>query len=157
MVGFFGTVLEGLTLYVRQSTWLNTALKKPKGDTSEEPAKSRMQTRLDADESYQPPLPEVAAPHLLGYLFEIGPISLGGAMQSPITSQEILAWQQLTRIALTPWEARAIKRMSIDYLDQMHASEAPDCKAPWMPADYVTDHSATAKSMQKALEGLLKL
>ena len=68
------------------------------------------------DENYTPDMPPTnAGGYLVAYLFEVGPTMASGMGMGPVTHQEIAAWQSLTGIPLTPWDARAIRRLSIEY------------------------------------------
>jgi hypothetical protein len=48
----------------------------------------------------------------------------------PISFQEIRSWQESTGIDLKPWEARAIRTLSIVYLNQAAISDKADCPSP---------------------------
>ena len=102
-------------------------------------------------------MPDVEAPHVLRYLFEVGPAMPGMNGPVPVTHQEIEAWRVLTSTTLSPWESRVIRRLSQEYVSEMHKAEKPDCPAPWLPVDYVPDLSGVAKSMRKAMSRLVKL
>lgn len=71
---------------------------------------------------------------MLGYLFEVGPNTWAGMGEAPISHAEIQAWQHNTGIALSAWEARTLRRLSVAYVDQLHKSRDPQCPAPWVPA-----------------------
>ena len=110
------------------------------------------------DKNYMPELPPIeGAEHLIGYLWEVGPLASGAAAQAPVSFTEIRAWQDLSGIDLMPWEARFLRRLSFDYLTELHQAEKPDCKAPWQPTDYVPDFKAVSKSMRSAIASLAKL
>lgn len=97
---------------------------------------SRMKQMRDQrkDNTFRPPMPECDAPYLIEYLYDVGPTLSSGAGPIPLTEQEIAAWQTNTGIDLLPWESRVLKRLSREFLSQMHASEKRDCPAPWRPA-----------------------
>lgn len=52
-----------------------------------------------------------------------------GAM--PLSWREIEAWKAATGIAIPAWEARLIRRLSTEYLAELHAAEAENRPAPW--------------------------
>lgn len=71
------------------------------------------------------------ADHVLGYLYEIGPVAHGGMGPAPIGHAEIEAWQGNTGIELTAWEARTLRRLSLDYIAASRQAEEPGCQPPW--------------------------
>lgn len=74
-----------------------------------------------------PELPDNPAPYLVDWLFEIGPSSGDGAIGFP----DLTAWQDITGVELTPWEARTLRRLSVEYLHQQYQSRDPGCPAPF--------------------------
>jgi hypothetical protein len=89
--------------------------------------------RLKADEeagSRRPELefpPLVAADHLIGYLFSVGPTAGG----EPLTFQEIRAWVDLTGHSLSPWEAETLRTLSAAYASEHFQASDPDRPAPY--------------------------
>lgn len=75
--------------------------------------------------------PADCADYLVAILFEIGPTMAGGMGAAPITHGEIMAWKINTCTALSAWEARTLKRLSLEYLSASHAAEARDAQPPW--------------------------
>ena len=71
-------------------------------------------------------LPEVPAPHLAEWWFDLG---LCGA-EGPLAWQEIAAWQRF-HAPITGWEAKVIRRMSEAYCAQRETSRTPDCPPPF--------------------------
>lgn len=69
--------------------------------------------------------------YILGYLFEMGPTIPGSMGASPLTFSEIEAWQRVVAIDLQPFEAQLIRRLSVEYFGQSHASTRRDCPAPY--------------------------
>ena len=72
---------------------------------------------------------------MIGYLFEIGPASSTGMGSAPIAFLEILAWMSLTGIALTAWEARSLRRLSVEYVSESRKAEKIDAQPPWKAPD----------------------
>lgn len=105
---------------------------KPENDTSKEPNKPRRElfTEKLADGEVLE-MPPCEAFYIVSYLFEIGPGMSGGMGEAPITHGEIESWQRNTGIELNAWEARTLKRLSIEYLNESHKATKPDCPAPW--------------------------
>jgi len=56
----------------------------------------------------------------------------GGMAPGPLTFSEIDCWCNRTGVDLAPWEARALRRLSIAYLNESHAAEKRDRPAPWV-------------------------
>lgn len=79
-----------------------------------------------------PEFPHVRLPYLIGYLFEVGPVLAAGMGTAPISHVEIAAWQANVGLALDPWEASFLRRLSVAYAVQQGASEAHDCPAPYV-------------------------
>lgn len=76
-------------------------------------------------------LPANPLPHLIDWLMEIGPLGTGGMGPVPVSWAEIEVWQRVSAIELRPWEARTIRRLSREFLDQMTKSKEPSCPAPY--------------------------
>ena len=94
-------------------------------------------------------------PHLLDYLFEVGPVLSGGMGPAPLSNLELAAWCDLTGIPLTPWEARTLRALSRDYLAEMHDAEDPSRPPPWHSVEaeavamHVNDMAAAIRAMAK--------
>lgn len=81
-----------------------------------------------------PPLPANPAPAIVDRLVEIGLTEAAGMGIVPLSWREIEAWQCNSAIALPPWEARLIRRLSVDYVAQSRRSESENCPPPWSTA-----------------------
>lgn len=123
---FYERVYQGLSLYVRHSAWLNTA-PESNAKASQPDRRSRLE-RMQADRkdsTFQPPMPEVDAAYLVGYLFDAGPTLAGAMGPVQLPCSELLAWQAGAGIDLSPWEFGTLRRLSRDYLDESnHATSA---------------------------------
>lgn len=87
-------------------------------------------------DDYQPDMPPLrSAEYLLGYLWEMGPTVAAGMGVGPITFGEMLAWQQLTGVRLAAWEARFVRRLSLEYLSESNKATKIDAPPPWVPPD----------------------
>jgi len=84
--------------------------------------------RIDRIEPDVPPNP---LPYLTGWLFEIGPTASSGMGPTVIGWQDIAAWQGLTGIEVDPWEARALRRLSADFLNMTHEAKDASCPPPF--------------------------
>lgn len=108
--------------------WLNATLKR--GEVPEAAPTTRRE--LIEAQGEKPRMPPVeGAPHLLAYLFEVGPaISSGGGL-APVDDVALRAWQENTGVTLRPWQVRILRRLSRDYLDELRLSEERRRQAPW--------------------------
>jgi len=140
---------------VRHAAWLHAVPEKLKGEESKAEQLSRLQAlEKKHGAGFEPDMPPVnAAEHLVAYLFEIGPTMPGGMGAAALTHGEILAWCALTGIQLLPWEARCIRRLSVDYLVESRRAEKRECLAPWCEQEVVPLVSAT----QAAIRALARL
>jgi hypothetical protein len=156
---FLEALYDDLSLYVRQSAWLNTAPERAKNDKSEGPRLSRLESmrKTRNDENYQPDMPTVDAEYLIGYLWEVGPTMAAGGYPGPVTHEEILAWQKLTGVELQPWEMRFLRRLSGEYLLESHRAEKADCPEPARHSATRVDLESVARGMQRALKEMANL
>ena len=92
--------------------------------------------------------------HLLDYLWEVGPVTGSASGPAPVTHQEILAWQQGGGIRLQPWEFRMLHALSVDYANELHRAEAPDCKPPWKTKDLKPPAAAVAERMRQSIRSM---
>ena len=107
------------------------------------------------DDDYLPDLPGVdGADYLLAYLWDVGPTLVAGMGIGPITHEEMRAWQSNTGVWLQPWEARILRKLSMDYIVQMRDAEKADCPPPWSAAARVVDRSSVTDRMLHAIRAL---
>lgn len=98
------------------------------------------ETKLDARmESFKggqidPPLPPLTAPYILDWLMDVGPAEQTGMGQVPIGWRTIDAWAARTFSRPSAWEARILRRLSAEYLAELHAAEDHMRPAPWSPS-----------------------
>lgn len=145
---FYDGCLEELKTYVRYSAWLNTAPEKP------ENAPTRIDKMRDQrnEPEYLPAHPDCVAIHVASYLWEVGPGVPIGMGMAPITQGEIRHWQDNTGITLNSWEARALRTLSSEYLEESHLAKNPARRAPWPP---VPDKS-TREEVSKRIRDVLR-
>lgn len=143
---------------MKQSAWLQTAPNHPDTKRKTPNAKPEKQmTRLERMEAQgqQPPLPPMgAAGHLAGYLFEVGPVGYGAMGPVPLSHSELAAWQANTGIELNAWEARALRRLSMDYLAASNAATAPDCPPFYTDKPVTEQRVAVSNAVRNILGGL---
>lgn len=151
-----------MSLYVRHCAWLNAVPEEPSKPDS---AKKKPVTRREAlkkemkmaeiDELEMPPCD---AQHLVGYFFEMGPTMAAGMVDAPLSHSEIDAWQRNTGIELDAWEARTIRRMSRDYVNEAHRASERDCPSPWADASYAKPTASLIEErIRQATRELAKL
>jgi hypothetical protein len=96
-------------------------------------------------------------PHVMSYLFEIGPTMHGEMGEYPLTHSELRAWMDNTGIELNAWESRTLRRLSMDYLAEQQAATSATAEPPWTDAPYArVDPAEQAARLQRHLEGLAK-
>lgn len=122
-----------LTLFVRQLAWLN-AVPKPdersrRAKTEKEPRDSRIEAMKKR--GIAPPMPPNPMPHIVARAIEVGLTEAAGMGAGPISWREIAYWQQNTGVVLPPWEARLLRRLSIEYVAEGRRAESENCSPPW--------------------------
>lgn len=80
-----------------------------------------------------PPVPPEAA-YLFDCLLEVGPASVNGMADAPVSWDELRTWQQMVGIELSPWEARTVRQLSRAYVAERTAATDPMRPAPWAGA-----------------------
>ncbi len=141
MVKFFDGIGEELSLWVRHMAWLEAS------PDDKSPSRAD-QIRKDGNELS---MPGVSAAHVLDHLQEIGPAIAGHV----ITHAEIAAWQSNTGIELSAWEARMLRRLSVEYLVTLNKK---DCPPPWADAPYLKPAKNTvAANLQSSIMELVNL
>lgn len=100
----------------------------PKGLTAPEYLPRHEQYKRDGIEPQMPPNP---APYLIDRLLEIGLTEAAGMGAGPVSWLQIDAWSRLTGVALAPWEARLLRRLSSDYLSESRRAEDVHAAPPW--------------------------
>ena len=130
---------------------------KPKSDKSEGAEISRRET-LKAGGIEEPAMPPCDAEFMVAYLFEVGPTVAAGMGAGPITHGDIADWQSNTGIELDAWQARTLRRLSLDYLAESHKASKPDCPPPWVHPDEVkAAPSRAAEDLRASIRALAVL
>ncbi len=148
---------DELTLYVRQMAWLNAAPKpdpRSRRGKAAEDAPPRL-SRLDElkRKKIEPVMPPNPAPELIARLIEIGLTEGGGMVPSPLGWGTIAGWSQATKVAIQPWEARLMRRLSVEYLAESRRAESENCPAPWRSAVVTEAEKAAEVDELRALLG----
>jgi len=119
---------------VKQLAWLQAAptpKETPKSQLGRPKPADKPMTRLQQLEAHRqvPELPPTGpAGHLLAYLFDAGPVGQGAMGAVPLSHSELAAWQANTGIELAAWEAKALRRLSSEYVAASH--DAADVACP---------------------------
>ncbi len=114
--------------------WLNTT---PKPDARSKRAKLNLDVpRLTRAERMKKdrveiPMPPNPLPHVVDRLIEIGLTEAAGMGAGPVSWLTIEAWCRLTGIDLPVWEARLIRRLSVEYVAEQRRAESENCPPPW--------------------------
>lgn len=98
-----------------------------------------------------PPLPPLDAPHLFEWLMEIGPTDNGAMGRGPISWTAIRDWKATTFKPLSAWEARLLRKLSVEYLTESHLAEDNGRQPPWMPESVEIDHEANERQLRAVL------
>jgi hypothetical protein len=108
--------------------------------------------RLQADgvTAPLPPLP-VAGAHLVAHLFEVGPTGSTGMGAGPVQWTELQAWQEQIGVALHPWEARTLRRLSMDYAAEAHRASSPTAAPPWAQRTTEEQRRSVADRIRKQM------
>ncbi|WP_343526745.1 hypothetical protein [Sphingomonas sp.] len=137
--------------------WLAATPKPPEGSRRAErwekaPAttkRSRAETMgKKAAESAMPPNP---MPHVIERFIEMGMVEAAGMGTVPLGWQTIAAWSQMTGVRLCPWEARTIRRLSVEYLAEGRRAEAETCPPPWKAPVSQADVDAERAALERLL------
>lgn len=62
--------------------------------------------------------------------------------------KDIDSWQSVTGVELQPYEAEAIKTLSMAYVDQLERSKEANCPCPWVDPTNV-DRAAVAEKIKQ--------
>ena len=115
---------------MRHSAWLGAVPEAAPGARADATKLSRRERiERDGGEIEMPPFDE--GEYLIAYLYELGPTVAAGMGAGPVTFAEMAAWQAARGFELEPWEARLLRRLSVDYLAESHRATQRDCRPPW--------------------------
>jgi hypothetical protein len=82
---------------------------------------------------------------------EIGPTENGAMGQGPISWQAIDAWVARTFTPASADDARLLRRLSREYLTELHLAEDRNRPAPWSPVGDQVDHQANERQLRSVL------
>lgn len=113
--------------------WLNATPKPDEGTKRAKSGQGAQISRIDRmkRDGIQAQMPPNPAPHLISRLVEIGLTEAAGMGAAPLSWREIDAWCNRTSVDLSPWEARLIRQLSVEYLAESRRAESENCPPPW--------------------------
>lgn len=86
-------------------------------------------------------------------LFDAGPVSASSMGASPLSWQEIQAWQRCAGVSLHPWQSRLIRKLSSEYLAESQTADAHDAPPPWARETQADQRAAIAKHIRNVIRG----
>ena len=98
-----------------------------------------------------PPLPPLTAPHLFDWLMEVGPAESDAMGQKQISWSTIRDWAAMTFQRLSAWEARVLRRLSGEYLAEIHLAEDRMRPPPWSPGRTEVDRETEEQRLRAVL------
>ena len=104
----------------------------------------------------QPLLPELdEVSYISQHWNNLGMVQGGTYGPSVISSQEILAWQQLSCVSITSWEFVVIRKMSSAYIAMLSEGEKEDTKPPYGVSIDVVDRDQVEKSVRSMFRSFM--
>lgn len=76
-------------------------------------------------------MPPNPVPSITENLMDIGLSEAAGMGAAPLSWKEIDAWCNRTGVDLPPWEARLIRKLSVEYIAESRRAESDTCPPPW--------------------------
>ncbi len=96
------------------------------------------------------------ADYLVTYWHDLGVVESGAMGPIPLSSKEILSWQECTGIELQAWEFRVLREMSRRYLIQHEASKKLECPPPFGDPVNEFDRAVVSKKVANAFKAFLQ-
>ena len=88
--------------------------------------------------------------YLIEYLLEIGPALSTGHGVAPISYQDIQAFQNVSGLTLSPWEAETLRMLSREYVNEYHAARDPARVPPVQKLGTIEQRRAAVVASMKA-------
>lgn len=133
--------------------WLNATPKPDESTKRASPVAAGEGSRLDQykRQKIDPPMPPNPAPHIIDRLVEIGLNEAAGMGVGPISWLSIDAWQRLTATYLSPWEAKLIRALSVEYVAESRRAESETCPPPWRAKVTARERDTELQRLQMVL------
>lgn len=119
---------------MRQLAWLNAVPRPPaRSKRAEKQLDTPQLSRIEKLKQQKLPvlMPPNPAPHIIGWLLEMGITQAAGMGAAPLSWTEIDAWARRTFIDIGPWEGRLLRRLSVEYLGESRRAEDETCPPIW--------------------------
>lgn len=105
----------------------------------------------------EPALPPLqAGEHIIGHLFDAGPVLHTGMGPVPLSWSELATWQGVTGVELTPWEVQTVRRLSAEYISTQQAAEDPSMPPPYAVAPTSDQRARVAANLSSVLGGMAR-
>lgn len=106
------------------------------------------------DKGLQPVLPPISAgAHLVGYLFDAGPVEQGPAGPAVLSHTTLRHWQDNTGLCLPPWQLSLLRRLSAEWIEETERARNPMARAPG-EALTEEDRKSVGKKIDRAFAAL---
>ncbi|WP_454722630.1 phage tail assembly chaperone [Delftia acidovorans] len=118
---------------MRTWAWLNAPLKPKNGKKTQPQHDEPRITRIEEfkAEGLEPDLPDPGpAGYLLEVFFDLGPSLQSPMGETPIGYEQLVAWQSIHGVQLTPWEGKTLCDLSISWLVAKDAAKDPGATRP---------------------------
>ena len=96
------------------------------------------------------------ADYVITYWHDLGVVESGAMGPIPLSSKEILSWQECTGIDLQAWEFRVLREMSRRYLIQYEESKKPECSPPFGDPVNEFDRAVVSKKVGNAFKAFIQ-
>lgn len=93
-------------------------------------------------------------PHMIDWLMEIGPMVSGAMGSAAFGWSDMAHWSEMTGIELDPWEAKTLRRLSLDWVAQVNASREPNCPPPYV--ENVRNDDAVTEQFKRMFAAMKK-
>lgn len=96
------------------------------------------------------------ADYVITYWHDLGVVESGAMGPIPLSSKEILSWQECTGVELEAWEFRVLRDMSRRYLIQYEESKKPECPPPFGDPVNEFDRAVVSKKVGNAFKAFIQ-
>ena len=94
----------------------------------------KKQSRAELQKNIE--MPEVEAGYLIEYWDDLGLVGYAGMGEATLSYLEINAWLHAVGIELEPWEYKAIRGMSLNYIVSKNKAQETECPMPYRTEFY---------------------
>src|SRR3546814_18620695 len=97
-------------------------------------------------------MPRNPATHSIVRWVVSGLTEAAGMGAAPLSWQSILSWSDMTGSYPAPWEARLIRKLSIEYLAEVRRAESENCPPPWRAEVTVRERIGRASCRERVCQ-----